>query len=84
MDTAYVATFYTHYDAILFHKQLQARGVNAELAPVPRALSSSCGTCVRFCCAPEVVPTLPHQDAEQLARAENNTYRTILDRRRDS
>ena len=40
-----VATFYSHYGAILFKKRL---GGDAVLRPVPRALSSSCGTAVFF------------------------------------
>lgn len=44
----YIATFFTHYDAICFSKELAAQGWNTELMPVPRKFSSSCGTCVRF------------------------------------
>lgn len=38
-------TFVSHYGAIRFRKKMQERGVRAELRPVPRFLSSSCGTC---------------------------------------
>ncbi len=31
-----------------FRKKIQKLGGNPVLMPVPRALSSSCGTCVRF------------------------------------
>lgn len=44
----YVATFFAHIGAIRFHKLCQADGLCAELRPVPRTLSSSCGTCVFF------------------------------------
>lgn len=44
----YLATFYTHLSAIQTDCALKARGVNSQMAPVPRAVSSSCGTCVRY------------------------------------
>ena len=44
----FVATFYTHLAALRTARALEAAGVRAVLAPVPRALSSSCGTCVFY------------------------------------
>ena len=41
-------TFYSHYGAIQFKKELEARGIPVTLMPVPRFLSSSCGTCARI------------------------------------
>lgn len=40
-----IATFANHYGAMLFKK---AVGNRCSLRPVPRALSSSCGTCAVF------------------------------------
>ncbi len=40
-----VATFHSHYGAIMFKKRI---GGDASLKPVPRSLSSSCGTAVFF------------------------------------
>ena len=40
-----VATFVSHYGAIMFRKRI---GKEAELRPVPRSLSPSCGTAVFF------------------------------------
>ena len=37
-----LATFYSHYGAMLTKKRL---GDSCTLRPVPRSLSSSCGTC---------------------------------------
>ncbi|MCL2403762.1 MAG: DUF3343 domain-containing protein [Coriobacteriia bacterium] len=45
---SYVATFYSQFGALSTQKELQKRGVSAELQPVPRALSSSCGLCLSF------------------------------------
>lgn len=44
----YIATFYSHFGAIRFKKICDERGYVAKLMPVPRDLSSSCGTCVSF------------------------------------
>lgn len=44
----YFVTFYTHTGALLSNKALQKAGLSSRMMPVPRALSSSCGTCVRY------------------------------------
>lgn len=44
----YIATFHTHLSAMLTCQALQGAGVAARMGPVPRRLSSSCGTCVRY------------------------------------
>ena len=46
--STYVATFYTHLSAQLSCKRLRSAGCEAQMMPVPRVLSSSCGTCVRY------------------------------------
>jgi len=44
----FVATFFSHYDALTFFNFLKERGKTAKLSPVPRKVSASCGTCVEF------------------------------------
>lgn len=44
----YVATFVSHYAAMRFARALEGQGVPCRLRPVPRSLSSSCGTCAVF------------------------------------
>lgn len=45
----YVATFHTHLAALRSCNALKNAGApQARLAPVPRRLSSSCGTCVFY------------------------------------
>ena len=44
----YIATFYTHAAALMTHRNLIRSGRQAVMMPVPRALSSSCGTSVKF------------------------------------
>ena len=44
----YIATFHTHLSALMTSRELTSRGLKAQMMPVPRKLSSSCGTCVRY------------------------------------
>lgn len=44
----YIATFHTHLSALMTSRTLTALGIRAQMMPVPRKLSSSCGTCVRY------------------------------------
>lgn len=44
----YIATFHSHFAAVRFHKEKMKEGKKANLQPVPRDLSSSCGTAVHF------------------------------------
>jgi len=44
----YIATFHSHFGAVLYCKNLKKQGVSAKLMPAPRKVSSSCGTCVRY------------------------------------
>lgn len=44
----FIATFHTHLAALMTSRSLTALGVKAQMMPVPRKLSSSCGTCVRY------------------------------------
>lgn len=74
----YVATFYTHLAALRSQRSLDKRGVPARLAPVPRALSSSCGTCVFY---EGEAPCLDAMDGdvEGVYVRENGGYRTIAE-----
>ena len=44
----YIATFYTKAAALLSNRALKRAGVASKAGPVPRELSSSCGTCVHY------------------------------------
>ena len=44
----YIAAFFSHFGATRFRRLCQEKHVGVELMPVPRAISSSCGTCARF------------------------------------
>lgn len=44
----YIATFHTHLAALMTSRSLAGLGVKAQMMPVPRKLSSSCGTCIYY------------------------------------
>ena len=69
----YIATFYTHAAALLSHRTLTAKGISCRMMPVPRALSSSCGTCVRYE-AESMCEDLLDRDVEQIAQENGSTY----------
>ncbi len=69
---SYVATFHNHYGALLFKKKL---GENCSLKPVPRVLSSSCGTAAFF--SLPFSPDLINEYLEGVFVSENGKYRRI-------
>ena len=73
----YIATFYTHVAALMTSRTLQKKGVSSKLAPVPRALSSSCGTCVMYAadnpCLSDMDP-----DAEAVYEVTESGYRELM------
>ena len=42
----FITTFFSHYGAMRYKKKCDEYQIKAKLMPVPRNLSSSCGTCV--------------------------------------
>ncbi len=76
---AYIATFHTHLSAVRTHRALTQRGVTAALAPVPRKLSASCGTCVRFQ-AEGPQPSCLDADFEKVVlERSDGVYETLLE-----
>lgn len=69
-----IATFFSHFGAVRFKQDCDSLGWSAKLMPVPRDLSSSCGTCVRYeGDMPDPVP----QEAEQIVSVEPAGYRKL-------
>lgn len=74
--TGYIATFYSHYGAIEYRKKCEQMNLEAVIMPVPRDLSSSCGTCVRFY-ADNFFPK-ETEEIEQIVRIEEHGYVCIF------
>ncbi|MBQ3535116.1 MAG: DUF3343 domain-containing protein [Clostridia bacterium] len=72
----YIATFFSHFGAIRFSKQLKSEGIAAKLMPVPRRVSSSCGTCVKYEAASETA--VHSDDLEQLFRVDGEELTMLI------
>ena len=72
----YIATFYSHFAAVRFKKEIDALGpASSRLMPVPRSLSSSCGVCVRFETDEPIAPErLTGEELEQIVRVDGSDY----------
>ena len=74
----YIATFHTHLAALRTHRALSGAGFSAKMSPVPRTLSSSCGTCVRYE-ASDPCEDLLSQDFEQVVEViGEDCYHAVL------
>ena len=73
----YIATFYSHFGAIRYKRLCESRRMAAKLMPVPRDLSSSCGTCVR--CEGDYLPPADAglEEIEQVATWDGTGYTTV-------
>lgn len=67
MESEYIATFYSHFGAISFKKLCDREGAPARIMPVPRSLSSSCGTCVKFT-GERITQMEKNEELEQIVR----------------
>ena len=71
-----IATFFSHFGAMRCKKQCDETGIIAKMMPVPRMLSSSCGTCVRI--ETEDPDSLPRtEEMEQLALEQPDGFHII-------
>ena len=62
----FIITFYSHFGAMRYKKEAEQSGLKAQLMPVPRFLSSSCGTCVRLKDVCDTVPKPSHPDEVEM------------------
>ena len=76
----YIATFYSHFGAIRFKREAPEGVTNIELRPVPRDLSSSCGTSASFDTGENFTYTDdPTEEIEQIVAVTDDGYRTIFE-----
>ena len=74
----YIATFYSHYGAIQFRRNCEGMNLKAEVMPVPRDLSSSCGTCVKFTGEAQTAQNWNSDEVEQLVKIlETGSFQVI-------
>ena len=72
----YIATFHTHLAALKTHRSLTKLGVEARMAPVPRKISSSCGTCVFYRAEDPCYASLD-EDAEAVYSVTDDNITTL-------
>jgi hypothetical protein len=76
----YIATFYSHFGAIRFKREAPKGVTNIELRPVPRDLSSSCGTSASFDASERFTFTNdPTEEIEQIVAVTDKGYKTIFE-----
>ena len=73
----YIATFYSHFGAIRFKKLCQKSGWSARVMPVPRDLSSSCGTCVRYEGTDHRPSDAIPEEVEQIVQVTDTGYQLL-------
>ena len=71
-----IATFHTHFGALSFHKKLKGLRDSAVMMPVPRKLSASCGTCVKFSLPFD--PAWADEDLDAVYLHEAGYYRLLF------
>ena len=73
----YIATFYSHFGAIRFKKLCQAREIPVQIMPVPRDLSSSCGSCCRYDSDRPCPDASYPEEVEQVVEVTEAGYRPV-------
>lgn len=76
--TSYVATFHTHLSAMRTQRTLTRLDVSARLAPVPRSLSASCGTCVLYEADEPHLESMDHDVELVVERLSEDSYRELM------
>ena len=72
----WIETFFSHFGAMRCKKMCDKTGITAKMMPVPRKLSSSCGTCVRM--EAENCEMLPRsEETEQIAQEQAGGYQIV-------
>lgn len=73
----YIATFYSHYGAIRYKKTCEELRLNARVMPVPRSLSSSCGTCVGYTADEYIIDENYRDELEQIVIVKEDGYEKV-------
>lgn len=73
----FIATFYAHFGAIRYQKLCKEKGISAKLSPVPRDLSSSCGTCVKYEAEEFLLNSDFKEEVEQVVEVLDQGYKVL-------
>lgn len=73
----FVITFYTHFSAMVTQRNMKSAGISeTELMPVPRSVSSSCGTCLKLI-NDDYCPEYLDEDTEAVYEETDGKYKLI-------
>lgn len=73
----YIATFYTNYGTLKFKSKCNNKGIKAKPMPVPRELSSSCGTCILYESNEALILEENIEDIEACYQVIDDTYKLL-------
>lgn len=73
---SYIAVFFTHSGAIKFNRKCKANGIECELMPVPRELSSNCGIGAKFKFHQDILDMVD-QEVEKIFIIEDGKYKLV-------
>ena len=73
----YIATFYSHFGAVRYKKTCEEQGIVAKIMPVPRTLSSSCGTCVSYMGDSNIIDDNYIDELEQIVIVTDDGYTMV-------
>ena len=76
----YIATFHTHLSALMTSRNLTALGIRAQMMPVPRKLSSSCGTCVRYMAEDPNLNAMDEEVEGVYEKISNEDYTLLMEK----
>lgn len=74
----YIATFYAHFGAIRFDRLLKAAGRVSSVRPVPRDLSSSCGSCVCYAAEEPWPEGAVREEVEKIVAVTETGYEAVF------
>ena len=74
--TAFIATFHSQWGAVQFLKNAKQHQIPCRLAPVPRTLPSSCGTCAHYS-HHDWDPGFVMKDLETIYRTTEGGYEAV-------
>jgi hypothetical protein len=74
----YFLLYHTIHDVLKAERILKTQGVAFELVPVPRNLSSDCGSCIKLQGrAEDVLPPIGHIELDRIFAYDGDTFKQM-------
>jgi hypothetical protein len=75
----YIVIFFSQSGVIKFNKNMEKKGIECVLAPTPRKLSSSCGTCAKIFYDKNILDLVEEEIESIYSVKELNNYSLVYD-----